>query len=104
GAAHVDRQTCRHRALEAPEVLDRSRTMRACCEVTMTCRICKAPSEEILDLGLTPPANALLDKPTDLQESYPLVLELCPTCHNVQLRDCMSATELYRNYLYVTPN
>lgn len=70
----------------------------------MTCRICNAPSEEILDLGLTPPANALLDNPTDLQESFPLVLELCSECHNVQLRDCMSATELYRNYLYVTPN
>jgi SAM-dependent methyltransferase len=70
----------------------------------MSCRICNAPSEEILDLGLTPPANALLDNPTDFQESFPLVLELCPTCHNVQLRDCMSASELYRNYLYVTPN
>lgn len=70
----------------------------------MTCRICNAPSEEILDLGLTPPANSLLDNPTDLQQSFPLVLELCTACHNVQLRDCMSATELYRNYLYVTPN
>ncbi len=70
----------------------------------MTCRICNAHTEEILDLGLTPPANSLLDNPEAVQQSFPLVLEYCETCHNVQLRDCVSPTELYRNYLYVTPD
>lgn len=70
----------------------------------MTCRICNAPTEEILDLGLTPPANSLLDSPLAVQQSFPLVLEVCETCHNVQLRDCICSTELYRNYLYVTPD
>lgn len=69
----------------------------------MNCRICNAPTEEILDLGSTPPANSLLDDPTGVQQSFPLVLELCTACHNVQLRDCISALELYRHYLYVTP-
>jgi len=70
----------------------------------MTCRICGQPSEEILDLGLTPPANSLLDNRMDVQESFPLVLELCAACHNVQLRDCLSETVLYKNYFYVTPD
>jgi len=70
----------------------------------MTCRICNSPTEELLDLGSTPPANSLLDNPMEVQQSYPLVLELCATCHNVQLCDCISSTDLYRNYLYVTPD
>jgi SAM-dependent methyltransferase len=70
----------------------------------MTCRICSSSTEEILDLGFSPPANSLLNSPIELQESFPLVLELCSICHNVQLRDCISAIDLYRNYLYVTPN
>ena len=69
----------------------------------MTCRICAALTYEILDLGKTPPANALLESPLSDQQSSPLVLEFCNNCNNVQLRDCMSSIELYRNYLYVTP-
>jgi SAM-dependent methyltransferase len=69
----------------------------------MTCRICTAPTEEILDLGTSPPANWLKQSPSDAQESYPLVLEWCERCGNVQLRDTVSAEALYRDYLYVTP-
>ena len=70
----------------------------------MTCRICEAPTEEILDLGSSPLANALKFSPEEVQESYPLVLEWCERCDNVQLRDVVPADELYSNYLYVTPD
>lgn len=69
----------------------------------MSCRICGAPTEEILDLGKTPPANSITDSPDTPLETYPLVLEWCAKCSNLQLRDCLASDDLYRNYLYVTP-
>ena len=69
----------------------------------MSCRICGATTEEILDLGTTPPANSITSSPDVALERYPLVLEWCATCSNLQLRDCLASDDLYRNYLYVTP-
>lgn len=69
----------------------------------MTCRICQAEVRQILDLGSTPPANLLKASADEVQEQFPLVLEWCEACGNVQLRDCLSAETLYRDYLYVTP-
>lgn len=69
----------------------------------MACRICGAETREVIDLGLSPPANALKRSPDDGEQTFPLVVEWCSKCHNVQLRDTMSAEELYRDYLYVTP-
>jgi SAM-dependent methyltransferase len=69
----------------------------------MSCRICLAPTRQILDLGASPPANSLKISPDQFQESYPLVLEWCESCDNIQLRDTLSAEDLYRDYLYVTP-
>jgi SAM-dependent methyltransferase len=70
----------------------------------MTCRVCKSGTRTVLDLGLSPPANSLLESPTDCEETYPLVLERCDACSSLQLRDCLSASVLYRNYFYVTPD
>lgn len=69
----------------------------------MSCRICESETDVVLDLGASPPANSLVDSREVEQESFPLVLEWCDTCGNVQLRDCLSAEDLYRHYLYVTP-
>ncbi|MBF0328704.1 MAG: class I SAM-dependent methyltransferase [Nitrospirae bacterium] len=69
----------------------------------MACRICNSFTEEVLNLGLTPPANSLLDSSLAVQQTFPLVLELCESCYNVQLRDCLSSEELYLKYLYITP-
>jgi SAM-dependent methyltransferase len=69
----------------------------------MSCRFCAADVTEVLDLGSTPPANSLLDSRGTEQASFPLKLEWCESCNNVQLRDCLTADELYSNYLYVTP-
>lgn len=69
----------------------------------MSCRFCSAEVVEVLDLGTTPPANSLLPERRPDQARFPLVLEWCETCSNVQLRDCLSAEDLYSDYLYVTP-
>jgi SAM-dependent methyltransferase len=70
----------------------------------MSCRFCSAEVTEVLDLGTTPPANSLLTERNPDQQRFPLVLEWCETCDNVQLRDCLSAEDLYADYLYVTPS
>jgi len=70
----------------------------------MACRICKAQTRTVLDLGESPPANSFSSAPTDEQGSFPLVLESCARCGNLQLRDCVDAELLYRNYLYTTPD
>jgi C-methyltransferase len=70
----------------------------------LTCRICGNRTETVLDLGSSPPANSLLTSPTDYARAFPLVLEHCSRCENLQLRDCLDTIDLYRNYLYVTPN
>lgn len=70
----------------------------------MTCRICTAPVGEVLDLGESPPANALKRSPSDPEDSYPLVLEWCESCGNLQLRDTLSPELLYPGYRYVTPD
>jgi SAM-dependent methyltransferase len=72
-------------------------------ELRMSCRICTSDVQTILDLGETPPANLLKTSITEDQATYPLLLEWCETCGNVQLRDCLDASDLYDNYLYVTP-
>jgi hypothetical protein len=57
----------------------------------------------LLDLGAMPPANWLLEKRDSEVERFPLELEHCPACGNLQLRHCLGAQKLYAHYYYVTP-
>jgi SAM-dependent methyltransferase len=57
----------------------------------------------LVDLGRMPPANWLLTSPSIEQESFPLVLEHCSACGNLQLGYCLAADTLYAHYYYVTP-
>jgi SAM-dependent methyltransferase len=70
----------------------------------MTCRICGAPMECVLDLGQMPLANRLKEAPDQSEKSYPLIMEYCTECSNLQLQYCVDSSELYANYLYITPD
>ena len=70
----------------------------------MACRICGNKTKIALDLGSSPPANSLLEFPNEEIKKFPLVLEYCSNCSNIQLRDCLDINELYKYYFYVTPN
>lgn len=70
----------------------------------MTCRICSSRTHTLLDLGVSPPANSLKESRDQPEQVYPLVLELCDDCGNVQLRDCIDVSVLYSRYLYMTPD
>ena len=69
----------------------------------MICRICNSKTIEIFDLGSMPPANSLTDSLNQKNVSYPLVLDYCNECSNLQLRDCLDSNSLYKFYYYVTP-
>lgn len=70
----------------------------------MVCRICHNKTNTVLDLGFSPPANSLLPRPDIELEKFPLVLEYCQVCGNLQLKDCLKSDDLYKNYFYVTPD
>jgi SAM-dependent methyltransferase len=69
----------------------------------LTCRSCGASGlENVLSLGHTPLANALLtaeqlERP---EETYPLDLAFCPNCSLVQITETVPAEKLFREYLY----
>jgi len=70
---------------------------------TGVCRSCQhSDLKEVLSLGRTPLANALLtaqqlDEP---EETYPLDLVFCPRCTLVQITETVPPTKLFRDYLY----
>ena len=69
----------------------------------MVCRICGTKTKTVLELGNTPPANYLLEKKENEEKTFPLILEFCSNCSNIQLKDCLPRSDLYENYFYLTP-
>ena len=67
------------------------------------CRSCGHTGlSDVLSLGSTPLANALLTKEQlGIQEtSYPLDLVFCNSCSLVQITETVSPSELFAEYLY----
>ena len=69
------------------------------------CRLCDGEVCEVTYLCDSPPANNFDDtfKKNTLQQSFPLALDYCKGCFNLQLRHCLGEDLLYSNYTYVTP-
>ena len=70
-----------------------------------SCRSCGAAGlKNILDLGHTPLANALLtEKQLDeLEPTYALTLIFCPSCTLVQITETVPPEELFGEYLYLS--
>jgi len=67
------------------------------------CSICSSPVEEIIDLGVCPPANNFVEDFNQPAQSYPLIIDFCNQCFCIQLRHCLSKDELYSFYTYSTP-
>ena len=67
------------------------------------CRSCGGKNlETVLDLGMTPLANALLDanERTENEPSFPLTLVRCPACTLLQLTENVPGDVLFRRYNY----
>ncbi len=75
------------------------------CHHRTTCRLCGGTSlTKVLALKPTPPANAfvaaeVLDAP---QQTFPLDVFFCESCHHVQLLDVVDPRVLFENYVYVS--
>lgn len=67
------------------------------------CRCCgHGDLKGSLSLGMSPLANNLLDTADQHVDMYPLELEWCPQCYNVQLTCVVPPQQLFNNYLYVS--
>ncbi len=71
-------------------------------QTTTACRSCMRPGlQSILDLGVTPLANALLPPGEQGAEPrVPLHLVFCPSCSLLQIDTTVRPDVLFRNYLY----
>jgi SAM-dependent methyltransferase len=68
------------------------------------CRICDSLNvRSVIDLGEMPLANRLKPAPDAPEKRFPLEVEFCRDCGNLQLTHCVEAADLYDDYLYVTP-
>lgn len=69
------------------------------------CRLCKSKRlDKILDFGKTPPANSFLKKSElkDKEYFFPLVVNFCSDCGQLQLSHVVSPEILFRNYVFVS--
>ncbi len=69
----------------------------------ISCRSCQNPSlESVLDLGMTPLANALLtaDQLDQQEQRFPLHLVRCPQCSLLQITENVPAETLFAHYFY----
>lgn len=69
------------------------------------CRLCKSKKlEKILDLGKTPPANSFLKKSQlkDNEDFFPLIVNFCVNCGQLQLGHIVSPEILFRDYVWVS--
>jgi hypothetical protein len=69
------------------------------------CRVCKSRHlTEVADFGMTPLANNYItDKELDLAETfYPLQVNACDDCGNIQLAHVVDPSLLFKEYLYVS--
>jgi SAM-dependent methyltransferase len=69
------------------------------------CRSCgNTQFVEVLSLGRTPLANALLtlEQLAEKEEKFPLDLVFCPDCALVQITETVSPEKLFREYFYLS--
>lgn len=69
------------------------------------CRSCGCPElQNVLSLGRTPLANALLtaQQLNEPEETYPLELVFCPRCSLVQITETVPPEKLFREYVYLS--
>lgn len=67
------------------------------------CRGCGATHmSSVLDLGVVPLANSLLEDQYQPEDSFPLALFFCPDCQLVQIAETVAPERLFSHYLYAS--
>ena len=67
------------------------------------CRCCgNINIKRVISLGFQPLANNLIKSKNDKIETFPLEMNYCPNCHNVQLSVAVDAKKMFSNYYYLS--
>ena len=67
----------------------------------LECRCCgNSRLKRIVSLGFQPLANNLINSKNDHVEKYPLEMNYCDVCCNVQLSISIDPSKMFKNYLY----
>jgi len=67
------------------------------------CRTCASENlKPVVSFGNSPLANNLLNSVDEFTEVFPLEVEYCGNCHNIQLNYVVPAEKLFKYYLYVS--
>ena len=69
------------------------------------CRLCKSKNlEKVLDFGKTPTANSFLKKSQlrDKEDFFPLAVNFCKNCGQLQLSHVVSPEIMFRHYVWVS--
>ena len=67
------------------------------------CRCCGNTNiKRVISLGFQPLANNLIKSKNDKVETFPLEMNYCPNCHNVQLSVAVDAKKMFSNYYYLS--
>lgn len=67
------------------------------------CRVCNGQDmKKVISFGKSPLANNLLNNENDFSKKYPLELEYCSNCNNVQLNYVVPSGEMFDDYLYLS--
>ena len=69
------------------------------------CRLCKSNNlEKVLDFGSTPPANSFLRRSQlkNKEDFFPLVVNFCTNCGQLQLSHAVNPEILFRHYVWVS--
>ena len=67
------------------------------------CRCCGGENlKRIISLGFQPLANNLINSIKEKTKKYPLELNYCLDCYNVQLSCSINSKEMFDNYLYLS--
>jgi SAM-dependent methyltransferase len=71
--------------------------------IAPVCRFCASSLDQVfVDLGMSPPSNALLtaERLTQMERFYPLKAFVCSNCFLVQLEEFESPQEIFSDYAY----
>ena len=69
----------------------------------LDCRCCKSKNlKRILSLGFQPLANNLISKIDEKIDKFPLELNFCSVCSNVQLSIAVDPKIMFKNYFYLS--
>ena len=85
------------------QLIDKTDKKNILASYKFECRCCgNINLKRIISLGFQPLANNLTKNLNQLSEKYPLEVNYCNNCHNVQLSVAVDSKKMFKNYYYLS--